>query len=78
MLTSTADQGALAQTGAEKRGKKKIVIDESNISELLALLKEMKEEMREIDEQIREELRWRDNHLEDQIKKRENTQAATV
>ena len=51
--------------------------EDSSNSKLLSMLKEIKEEIRERDEQIREELRWRDNHLEDQMKKRENTLAAT-
>ena len=41
---------------------------DSNNYELLAMLKEMKEELKERGEKIREKLRWRDNYLEDEIK----------
>ena len=70
MLPPTADQGTSAPTRAKGRGQQRAKIEESSTSELLSLLKEMKSEMKEGDEQIRKELRWRDNHLEDQIKKK--------
>ena len=56
----------LKQRGKEK---KRATTKESSNSELLAMLKEMKEEMKERDEHIRGELRWRDEHLEEKIKK---------
>ena len=66
-------------TQEQRRKRKNIAETESSSnSELLALLEEMKEEMKERDEQIREELRWRENHNEDQIKKKENTIATTL
>ena len=68
MISPAAHQGTPAPTRAEERGKQRATTEESNIFELLSLLKEMKAEMRERDKQIREELRWRDNHHEDQIK----------
>ena len=42
-------------------GKKRATTEESINSELLAMLKEMNEEIKERDEKIKEELRWRDN-----------------
>ena len=39
------------------KGKKKAHTEDNNNLELLAMLKEMKENMREMDEQIREEFR---------------------
>ena len=60
------------------KGKMRAPTENSSNSELLAMLKEIKEELKERDEKIREELRWRDNYLEDQIKKRENTLAAAL
>ena len=74
MLTPTIDQGALAQTGVEEKEKQRAAIEESNTSELLVLLKEMKER----DEQLKEKLRWRDIHVEEQIRKREETLIATL
>ena len=70
MLPPTADQGTSPPTRAKGRGTQRAKIEEISTSELLSLLKEMKSEMKEGDEQIRKELRWRDNHLEDQIKKK--------
>ena len=58
------------------KGKNRATTEDSNNFELLAILKEMKEELKERDEKIKEELRWRDSFLEDQIKKRENTLVA--
>ena len=52
--------------------KKRATNEESNKSKLLALLKEIKEEIKERDDHIREELRWRDTHLEEQINKRKD------
>ena len=52
------------------KGKMRATTEESSNSELLAMLKDIKEELKERDEKIREELRWRDNFLEDQIKKK--------
>ena len=52
--------------------------EDNNNSEFLAMLKDMKEELKERDEKIKEELRWRDKYLEDQIKKRDNTLAASL
>ena len=78
MLFLTTNQGTLNLTRAEGRSKQRVEAEESNASELLSLLKEMKAEMKERGEQIREELKWRDNHLEDQIKKRENTLTAAL
>ena len=78
MLSRTINQGTLALTRAEEIGKQKTATEESSTSELLSLLKEMKEEMMEMDEQMREKLRWRDNYLEYQIKKRENTLAVAL
>ena len=68
MLSPNVDQGTLALTRAKERGKQRAENKESSASKLLILLKEMKEEMRKM-----EELRWRDNHLEDQIKEREHS-----
>ena len=73
MLFSTVGQRIPAQTEAEneespsveqlfpqeqrKKGKQRAATEERRTSKLLALLKEMKGEIRERDEQIREELR---------------------
>ena len=51
------------------KGKRRATTEDSSNFELLAMLKDMKEELKERDEKIREELRWRDNYLEDQIKR---------
>ena len=74
--SSSAEQ--LPMLRKKGKGKKRATTEERNNFELLALLKEMKKEIRERDEQIREELKWRDNHLEDKIKKRENSIAAAL
>ena len=47
MVSPTIDQGESAQIRVEERGKQRAETKESSNSELLALLKEMKEEMRE-------------------------------
>ena len=73
MLFPIADQATPTPTRAKERGKQRDENEASSHSEMLTLLKEMKEKMRERDEQVREKLRWRDNHLEDQIKKIENS-----
>ena len=78
MLSSTADQATPAPTRVEERGKQRAETKANNNSKLRTLLKEMKEEMREMDEQVREELRWKDNHIKDQIKKRENSLAVAL
>ena len=52
------------------KGKKRATTEDSSNSELLAMLTEMKEELKERDGKIREELRLRDKYLEDQIKKK--------
>ena len=46
----------------KNRGKERAEAKESSSSELLVLMKEMREEMRIKDEQLREELRLRDNN----------------
>ena len=78
VLTPTTDQRVPAQTGVEERGKHRVAMEESSNSNLLVVLKEMKEQMRERDKKMRGELRWIDNHLEDQIKKKENTIEAAL
>ena len=55
------------------RGKMRATTEDSNNSELPAMLKEMKEQLKERDEKIREELRWRYNYLEDEIKEKKTT-----
>ena len=60
-----------------RKGKRRATTKDSNTSELLAMLKEMKEELKERDEKIREELRLRDNCLEDQIKKKRKHPSST-
>ena len=42
VLSPTVDQGTPTQTRAEEKGKLRAAIEESNTSEMLALLKEMK------------------------------------
>ena len=78
MLSPIADQGTPIPTRVEERGKHKATPKESSTSKRLSLLKEIKEEMGERDEQMREELRLRDNHHEDKIKKRDNTLATAL
>ena len=51
------------------KGKRRPTTEDSSNFELLAMLKDMTEELKERDEKIREKLRWRDNYLEDQIKR---------
>ena len=67
VLSPTTDQATPTPARVEERGKQMTETEANNNSELLTLLKEMKEERRERDGQVREELKWRDNHLEDQI-----------
>ena len=55
-----------------RKGKKRATIEDTSNSELLSMLKDMREDLEERDEKIREELRLRDEHLEDQINKRED------
>ena len=74
--SSSAEQ--LSTLKQRSRGKKRATIEDNNNFELLAMLKERKEELKERDEKIRKEIRWRDNYLEDEIKRRENTLAATL
>ena len=66
---------ALKQRGKEK---KRAPTKDRNKLELLAMLKEMKEEMKESDEKIKEEIRWRDKNMEDHINEREATLAAYI
>ena len=73
VLSPTTDKAASTPAKVEDRGKRRAAVEEISTTELLSLLKEMKEEVRERDEQIREELRWRNIHLDEQLKKRENT-----
>ena len=72
MLYPTTEEVAPTQIRAENRGKQITEAEKSNNSELLKLIKEMRDEMRGRDEQLWEELRWRDNHLDEENKKREN------
>ena len=65
MLTPTIDQGESTQNKADERGKQRAENDESSHSELLTLMREMKNKMKERDEQLREELRWRDTLMEE-------------
>ena len=74
----TAYRRTPAPTRAEGRGKQRAETKKSSAFELLSLLKEMKSEMKERDEQIRDKLKWRDKHLEDQIRKRENALAVAL
>ena len=46
MLTPTTDQRVPAQTGVEERGKHRVAMEKSSNSNLLVVLKEMKEQMR--------------------------------
>ena len=78
VLSSTADEATPAPTRAKERGKRRVEAEGSSTTELLFLLKEMEDEMRERDEQLKEKLRWRDNHLDEQKNKRENSLAATL
>ena len=55
-----------------RKRKRRATTKDSSSSKLVAMLKEMKEELKERDENIREELRWKDNYLEGQIKKIKN------
>ena len=71
MLSPTIEEAELTHIRAENRGKQRVEVEESINSELLILLKEMKAEIKERDEQNKEELRWRDNHLKDQMMKRD-------
>ena len=61
-----------------RKGKRRATTEDNSNSELLAMLKEMKEELKEREEKIREELMWRDNYLEGQIKQKENTLATSL
>ena len=76
MLCSKVDQGSSTPNRVEERRKQRAKTKENSTSELLLLLKEMREEMRGRDELFKEELRWRDNHLDESNKKREHSDAA--
>ena len=55
----------------QKRKQLHLSSKESSSSELLVLMKEMREEMSRRDEQLMEELRWRDDYQVTENKKRE-------
>ena len=78
MISPTTDQATPIPARVEERGKQITETEANSNSELLTLLKEIKEERRERDGQVRGELKWRDNHLEDQINKRENSLAVAL
>ena len=56
---TTVEEAAPAPVRAEERGKGRATSEKSINSELLPLMKEMKER----DGEIREEIRWRETHL---------------
>ena len=78
MTMRSSSTGQLFTLKQRSKGKKRATTEESNNYELLAMINEMKEELKERDEKIREELRWKDNYFEDQIKKKDNTLATTL
>ena len=67
MLSPTnVEEATSALVRVEERGKRRATSEERGNSELLTLMKEM----RERDGQIREELRWRETHFDEELKKR--------
>ena len=57
MLSPTTEEATYAQIRDETRGKQRTEVEESCKSELILLLKEIRDEMRDKDEQLREEIR---------------------
>ena len=72
VLSPTTKEAAPAPIRAGKRGKRRAKEQESCNIELLSLLKKMREEMKQRDEQLKEEVRWRDTHFEEEMKKKED------
>ena len=62
LFPTTVEETAAPSVITENRGKQRAKAKESSSSELLVLMKEMREEMRIRDEQLKEEMRWRDEN----------------
>ena len=78
MLSPKAEEETMFAHNKAKRGKKRAEEQESNASELLFLLTEMRKDLKKRDEQFREELRWRDETLAVENKRREENLAAVL
>ena len=68
MIYPTVEEITSSPLRTENRDKQRAEEQESSNSELMKLIKEM----REIDGKIREELRWRDNHHNEELKNKDN------
>ena len=78
VLSPTIEEAALAPIRAEEKGKRRVEAKENYNTEMLSLLKEMREELKQRDEQLKEELRWRDTHIEEKLKNKEDNLTATL
>ena len=72
-MLSPREEEEMSSHNKVERGKKRAEEQESNASELLSLLIEMREKMQRRDEQLREELRWRDKTLAIKNKREKKT-----
>ena len=78
MLSPRDEEEMPAHNRVEREEKKRAKEQESNASELLSLLTEMRKDLKRRDEQFREELRWRDETLATENKRKEENLAAAV
>ena len=70
-LSPLVDHRELAPVRAEERREQRMEVEESSNATLIALLQEMKAEIKEREDHNREEMRCRDNNLQELMKKRE-------
>ena len=78
LVLSPRDEEEMPAHNRVEREMKRAKEQESNASELLSLLTEMRKDLKRRDEQFREELRWRDETLATKNKRREENLAAVL
>ena len=78
LFPTIAEETTTPLVRTKNRGKQRAEDEETNISELLVLMTELREEMRRRGEQLRDELRWRDENQAVENKKREENLAALL
>ena len=77
-LSPPTDQSEPIPIRVEERRKQRREAEERSNVVLIALLQEMKVEIKEREEQDREEMRCRDNNLQELMKKREEDLTTTL
>ena len=78
LFPTTVEDTATPPIITENRGKQRAKAKEISSSEMLVLMKEMREEMRIRDEQLKEEMRWRDKNQAAKSKRREENLEALI